>query len=174
MSNLKPTLFQINRPTLPHIPPRLCTWSVCRMLTRTSLCVCALSHSDVSDSLQSHGPQPTRLLCPWICPGKNTGVGCHALLLGIFPTQGLNLHLLYLSHCRQILWQLSRLGSPVLILPVLNHLTCLISYYTSHSSCLCESVNAVHLAIDNLDFKCFIIKKYIVLKFVNTWYTFLL
>ena len=24
------------------------------------------------------------------CPGKNTGVGCHALLQGIFPTQGLN------------------------------------------------------------------------------------
>ena len=28
-------------------------------------------------------------------PGKNTGVGCHALLQGIFPTQGLNLHLLH-------------------------------------------------------------------------------
>ena len=33
-------------------------------------------------------------------PGKDTGVGCHALLQGIFPTQGLNL---YLLHCRQIL-----------------------------------------------------------------------
>ena len=32
--------------------------------------------------------QPTRLLCPWYSPGKNTGVGCHALLLGIFSTQG--------------------------------------------------------------------------------------
>ena len=29
-----------------------------------------------------HGPQPTRLLCPWDSPGKNTGVGCHALLQG--------------------------------------------------------------------------------------------
>ena len=28
-------------------------------------------------------------------PGKNTGVGCHFLLQGIFPTQGLNLHLLH-------------------------------------------------------------------------------
>jgi len=27
-------------------------------------------------------------LCPWDSPGKNTGVGCHALLQGIFPTQG--------------------------------------------------------------------------------------
>ena len=30
-------------------------------------------------------------LCPWNFPGKNTGVGCHALLQGIFPTQGMNL-----------------------------------------------------------------------------------
>ena len=34
--------------------------------------------------------QPTRLLCPWDFPGKNTGVGCHSHLQGIFPTQGLN------------------------------------------------------------------------------------
>ena len=34
-------------------------------------------------------------------PGKHTGVGCHALLQGVFPTQGLNLGLL---HCRQILY----------------------------------------------------------------------
>ena len=31
-------------------------------------------------------------LCPWDFSGENTGVGCHALLQGIFPTQGLNLH----------------------------------------------------------------------------------
>ena len=41
---------------------------------------------------------PTSLLCPWDSPGKNTGVGCHALLQGIFPTQGSNLHLLGLLH----------------------------------------------------------------------------
>ena len=35
---------------------------------------------------------------------KNTGVGCHALLQGIFPTQGLNLGLLRLLHCRGILY----------------------------------------------------------------------
>ena len=38
--------------------------------------------------------QPARLLYPWDSSGKNTGVGCHALLQGIFLTQGLNLHLL--------------------------------------------------------------------------------
>ena len=37
------------------------------------------------DSLQPHGLQPARLLCPWDSPAKNTGVGCHALLQGIFP-----------------------------------------------------------------------------------------
>ena len=46
------------------------------------------SRSVVSDSLQPHGLQPTRLLCPWDFPGKNTGVGCHFLLQGIFLTQG--------------------------------------------------------------------------------------
>ena len=42
-------------------------------------------------------------------PGKNTGVGYHALLQGIFPTQGLNPGLL---HCGWILYQLSYKGSP--------------------------------------------------------------
>ena len=42
--------------------------------------------------------QTSRLLCPWNSPSKNTGVGCHALLQRIFPTQGLNPHLLSLLH----------------------------------------------------------------------------
>ena len=42
-------------------------------------------------------------------PGKNTRVGCHALLQWIFPTQGLNPGL---PHCRQILYHLSHQGSP--------------------------------------------------------------
>ena len=41
--------------------------------------------------------------------GRNTGVSCHALLQGIFPTQGLNPGLL---HCRQILYHLSHHGNP--------------------------------------------------------------
>ena len=44
------------------------------------------------------------VVCPWNFLGKNTGVGCHSLLQGIFPTQGSNLGLL---HCRQILYPLS-------------------------------------------------------------------
>ena len=42
-------------------------------------------------------------------PGKNTGLGCHALFQGIFPTQGLNPGL---PHGRWILYQLSHQGSP--------------------------------------------------------------
>ena len=42
-------------------------------------------------------------------PGKNTRVGCHAFLQGIFPTQGLNPGL---SHCKQILYHLSHQESP--------------------------------------------------------------
>ena len=45
-----------------------------------SSCVCCQVASVVSDSVRLHGLQPTRLLCPWDSPGKNTGVGCHFLL----------------------------------------------------------------------------------------------
>ena len=38
------------------------------------------SRSVVSNSLQPHGLQPTRLLRPWDFPGKGTGEGCHCLL----------------------------------------------------------------------------------------------
>ena len=47
-------------------------------------------------------------LCPWDSPGKNNGVGCHALLLGIFPIQGWNPGL---PRCMWILYQLSHQGS---------------------------------------------------------------
>ena len=49
-----------------------------------------LSCSAVYDSLRPHGWQTARLLCPSDFPGKSTGVGCHFLLQGIFPPQGLN------------------------------------------------------------------------------------
>ena len=56
------------------------------------------------DSLQLHELWPARLHDPWNYPGKNTGVGSHFLLQGIFPSQGSNPRLL---HCRQILYCLS-------------------------------------------------------------------
>ena len=59
--------------------------------------MCVLSRF-MSDSLRTYGLQPAKFLCPWDSPGKNTGVGFHVLLHGIFPTQGSNLSLLYLLH----------------------------------------------------------------------------
>ena len=59
--------------------------------------------SVLSDSLWPH-----RLYSPWNSPGQDTGVGSLSLLQGIFPTQGSNPGL---SHCRQILYQLSLKGS---------------------------------------------------------------
>ena len=55
-----------------------------------------LSHLIMSDSLQPYGlcHEPDRLLCPWDSPGENAGMGCHALLQGIFLTQGLDPRLL--------------------------------------------------------------------------------
>ena len=59
-------------------------------------CYCLVAQSCLT--LQSHGLQSTRLLCPWDFPGKNAGVGCHFLLQGVFSTPGSNLCPL---HCRQ-------------------------------------------------------------------------
>ena len=59
-------------------------------------------------------------------PGKNIGMGCHALLQGIFPNQGLNPGLL---HCRQILYHLRNQGSPSIRLNCQN---LIIFTYKSH------------------------------------------
>ena len=56
-------------------------------------------------------------------PGKNTGVGCHALLQGISPTQGSNTGL---THCRGILYHLSQEGSPTYhVWETIDSLVCL-------------------------------------------------
>ena len=55
-----------------------------KAVSRFYMCVCSV----LCDSLQHHGLQPARLLCPWEVPGKSTGVGCHFLLQGIFSTTG--------------------------------------------------------------------------------------
>ena len=72
--------------------------------------------SSVSQSLKSgltlhdpHALQPTRLLCPWDFPGKNTRVDCHFLIQRIFPTQRLNLCFL---HWQMDSLPLHHLGSP--------------------------------------------------------------
>ena len=57
-----------------------------------------------------------RLRCPWDSPGKSTGEGCHFLLQGICPTQGLNLCLLHLLHWQAGSLSLHRPGSPLVSL----------------------------------------------------------
>ena len=66
-----------------------------RMLVGRACLLLLLSLSVASESLRPQGLQPNRLLYPWDLPGKNTGVGYHFLLQGIFPTQALNLHLIH-------------------------------------------------------------------------------
>ena len=68
------------------------------------VCLKSESRSVVSDSLRLHG-----LYSLWNL-GQNTGVGRLSLLQEIFPTQGSNLGL---PHCRQILYQLSHEGRPM-------------------------------------------------------------
>ena len=48
----------------------------------------SVSYSVVSDSV-TPWTEPTRLLCPWDSPVKNTGVGRHSLLQGNFPDPGI-------------------------------------------------------------------------------------
>ena len=76
-------------------------------------------HADslqLSNSRQPHGLWPTNLLCPWDSPGKNIGVGCHALIQVIFPTQGSNPGLL---PCRWILYCLSHQRSLLHVIVVI-------------------------------------------------------
>ena len=71
----------------------LCIWcdiAIIPSFISLHVCVCVcvcVSRSLVSDSLWPHGLYFTRLLCPWNCPGKNTGAGCNSFLQGIFLTQ---------------------------------------------------------------------------------------
>ena len=62
-----------------------------------------------SCSVMSDSLGPYELYSPWNSPSQNTGAGSLSLLQGIFPTQESNPGL---SHCRQILYQLSHKGSP--------------------------------------------------------------
>ena len=84
---------------LPHHPyhsfPVSASFPSCLPLNIKPLCVCMLS---CIWFFVTQGLWPTRLLWPGDSPGKNTGVGCQALLQGIFPIQGSNSHLLHFLH----------------------------------------------------------------------------
>ena len=86
------------------------------------------------------GSHRERLLSPWDSSGKNTRVGCHAFLPGIFLTQVWNLHLLCLLHCQAGSWPLASPGKPRGI----N--ACLCSF--NQSSCLWVKVIGFQQRID--------------------------
>ena len=101
----------------------LCWWIVCiahlshtHILGPACLSTCILACSVISvmsNSVLPHELKPARLLCPWNSPGKNTGVGCHSLLQGIFLTQGSNPDLLGLLHWQAGSLPLSPPGNPI-------------------------------------------------------------
>ena len=64
------------------------------------MCICVLNQFSNVWLFATQWTVAARLLCRWDSPGKNTGVGCHALLKGIFLTHRSNLHLL-----RLLRWQ---------------------------------------------------------------------
>ena len=61
----------------------LCPW-FCPEVTCNWPCVYAQSCLTLRDPIREQ--YPAKLLCPWDSPGKNTGVSCHFLLQGTFPT----------------------------------------------------------------------------------------
>jgi len=93
---IKDVTVSIFFPSISHLSKTLVSWNIV-------WCSCSVAWV-MSDSLWSYGLQSARLLCLWDSPGKNTGVGFHALLQGIFPTQGSNMYLLHLVH-----WQVGSL-----------------------------------------------------------------
>ena len=82
-----------------RIPPDISMSSGQSMFLVVQLCLTLYEPMDCSLPGSSvHGDSP----------GKNTGVACHALFQGVFPTKGSNPGL---PHCRQILYSLKHQGS---------------------------------------------------------------
>ena len=102
--------------SLPLSHTQILTTSSC--LTYTSLCsklpclfCCCCLVTSVVVVARLHLLLPARPLRPWDSPGKSTAVACHALLQGIFPTQGSNPGL---PRCRWVLYCLSHQRRPCL------------------------------------------------------------
>ena len=103
--------YYVRVATIYWIPTTYCVFCICECLYATLLVV--------SDSLWSYGLSSARLLCPRDSPGKNTGVGCHVLLQGIFLTQGSNPCLLHLLHWQAGSLPLAPPGKPMLCIHTL-------------------------------------------------------
>ena len=101
--------------------------------------------------LQPHGLQPTRLLCPWDSPGKNTGVGCHFVFQGVFQTHGSNPSLL---HWEVNSLPLSCLGSPFIsyVVPLSISLRVNISRTVCNENCTEQYIGKRRRARGNTEF----------------------
>ena len=113
--NLTSALFLHNESTVlsPTLSSYCCNLSE-NSSSHTGCCACMFSHSVVSYTLLLHGLY-TRFHAPQDSPGKNTGVGCQALLQGIFPTKGSNPSLLHPLHWQVDSSPVHHLGSPWLL-----------------------------------------------------------
>ena len=80
--------------------------TLCKYTNIKIMCLAVQSCSTLCDPMDCSPPGSSVL---GESSGKNTAVSCHALLQGIFPTQGSNSGL---PNCRRILYQLSHKGSP--------------------------------------------------------------
>ena len=120
----------------------------------------------MSNPLWPHGPYPARLPCPRNSPGKNTGVGSHSFLQGIFPIQGLNPNL---PHCRRNLYRLSYQRSPRILewvaYPISSRtsdprnqtgVSCIVggffTSWTTSETLVKESVNYLIMKLPNVSF----------------------
>ena len=104
---------------------------------RTHVCTCLVAQSCLTlwDPLDYSLPGSS---VHEIFQARNAGAGCHSLLQGIFLTQGSNLHLLCLLHCRQILYLLSHRES---LWSKANLSVLLRQYSFSFSLCISLSVS---------------------------------
>ena len=83
----------------PHLSQKKIKREFCNLLARCLRARCKLTTLCQSLSRVQLFATPWTVSrqapCPWDSPGENTGMGCHALFQGIFPTQEQNLHLLH-------------------------------------------------------------------------------
>ena len=114
---------------IPSSPIPLTTILFLSVSTNWATLMCMSSHSVVSDSAT---PRTAACQDPvhGDSPGKNTAVGCHALLQGILPTQGLNPGL---PNCRWTLYYLSHQGSPFFMWVESYSMSLWLVYFTQHN-----------------------------------------
>ena len=103
---------------------------------RDRICKSMCARSAVADSVRPHGLWPARLLHPWDFSDKNTGVGFHSPLQGIFPTQGLNVRLSCLLH-----WQAASLSLEPPVKPTWPR-KCILGVSPTDSKLMCTQKSA--------------------------------